>query len=65
MSPKVTQFTEIGRFGTYLTESEFKIANIMAYDYVCELESFGHLLTLVQQMGESGYLRGRRKGVYK
>lgn len=29
------------------------------------MESFIDILTLLQQMGESGYLRGRRKGVYK
>ena len=51
MSPKITQFTEIGQFGTALTECEYKIANIMAYDHVCEIESFGHLLTMLQEMG--------------
>lgn len=30
-----------------------------------ELPSFVDLLTLLQELGESGYLRGRRKGVFE
>lgn len=65
MSPKVLQMQSLGELGNALTMAKYKLATVVAHDEVWEFESVVDLLTLLQEMGESGYLRGRRKGVYK
>lgn len=55
----------LGELGNALTMSKYKLATVVSHDEVWEFESVVDLLTLLQEMGESGYLRGRRKGVYK
>jgi NADH dehydrogenase [ubiquinone] 1 alpha subcomplex assembly factor 5 len=65
ISPKVMQMPSLGELGNSLTMAKYKLATVVAHDEQVEFESVVDLLTLLQEMGESGYLRGRRKGVYK
>lgn len=65
MSPKILQFPSLGGLGNALTMAKYKMATVVAHDETWQFESVVDLLTLLQEMGESGYLRGRRKGVFK
>lgn len=65
MSPKMLQLPSLGELGNSLTMAKYKLATVVSHEEVWEFESVVDLLTLLQEMGESGYLRGRRKGVYK
>ena len=65
ISPKVLAFPSIGETGTMMTSAKYQLITILQHEESLELESFVDLLTLLQEMGESGYIRGRRKGVYK
>jgi hypothetical protein len=65
MSPKVSAFPGLGEIGHAMTTAQLKLSTIMVRDYLVEVESAVDILTLLQAMGESGTLQGKRKGVYK
>ncbi len=58
-------FPSIGHLGNLLTQTHYHLATILNRDYHLELESPLDVIKLLQQVGESGHLRGRRKAVYK
>ena len=65
MSPKVLTFPGLGETGSRLTAANYQLVTILQEESKLHLPSFLDLLTLLQELGESGYLRGRRKGVFK
>ncbi len=55
----------LGALGNLLTTVNFQIATVLAHDNQLEFDSVLDLLNVIKILGESGLLRGRRKGVYK
>lgn len=58
-------FPGIGSLGQSITSSELKMPTIVIRDFQLEVESVVDIISLLQIMGESGSLQGRRKGVYR
>lgn len=65
ISPKVLNFPSLGNIGHFLTTAKIKLPTIIVRDLQIQVDSMVDILTLLQVMGESGSLHGRRKGVYK
>lgn len=55
----------IGYLGHILTTQKFQMLTLLSHNINLEVESVIDILTLLQMLGESGYVHGRRKGVFK